>query len=179
MLHLVNDLLDIAKIASGELQLELQSTDLIALVRHNVALNKVLASRKQIELSLKTQPLPDVLIDVYKIDQVLNNLITNAIKFSESHSEVEISVVREGDEVIIAVGDEGPGIPADEIDKLFNPFMRTSVKSTGGEKSTGLGLAIVMKIVAGHRGRIWVESEVGEGSTFYVALPIRQGERRG
>ncbi len=182
MLHLVNDLLDIAKIESGELQLELQPTDLVTLVSHNVALNRVLASRKQIELSLQTleadaaKELSDIWVDVYKIDQVLNNLITNAIKFSEPHSEVKVSVFGEADEVIIAVQDEGPGIPGDEIDELFNPFARTSVKSTAGEKSTGLGLAIVRKIVVGHGGRIWVESEVGRGSTFYVALPILQAE---
>ncbi len=180
MLHLVNDLLDIAKIESGELQLEVQPMDLVTLVRHNVALNRVLASRKHIKLYLKTKEAPDssfsleANVDVYKIDQVLNNLITNAIKFSEPHSEVNVSVFREGDDVIIAVQDEGPGIPADEIDKLFNPFARTSVKSTAGEKSTGLGLAIVRKIVVGHGGRIWVESEVGRGSTFYVALPVLQ-----
>jgi signal transduction histidine kinase len=176
MLHLVNDLLDIAKIESGELQLELQPTDLVTLVSHNVALNRVLASRKQIELNLQTEALPDIWVDVYKIDQVLNNLITNAIKFSEPHSEVNVSVFGKADEVVIAVQDEGPGIPGDEIDKLFNPFARTSVKSTAGEKSTGLGLAIVRKIVVGHRGRIWVESEVDKGSTFYVALPILQEE---
>jgi signal transduction histidine kinase len=192
MLYLVNDLLDIAKIESGELQLELQPTDLVSLVRHNVALNRVLASRKNIKLNMEakvtadtTHPLigvedlPDMMLDGYKIDQVLNNLITNAIKFSEPHSQVKVSVARESDEVIIAVQDEGPGIPADEIDKLFNPFARTSVKSTAGEKSTGLGLAIVRKIVVGHGGRIWVESEVDSGSTFYVALPFSQQRGEG
>jgi signal transduction histidine kinase len=78
--------------------------------------------------------------------------------------------------VVISVRDEGSGIPADERDRLFRPFAKTSVKSTAGEKCTGLGLAIVRRIVLGHGGEIWVESEVGEGTTFYVPLPAHQEE---
>jgi signal transduction histidine kinase len=79
---------------------------------------------------------------------------------------------RQEHEAIISVQDEGQGIPAEEQDQLFKVFGRTSVQSTQGEKSTGLGLAISRRIVEEHGGRIWVESEEGEGATFYVALPI-------
>ncbi len=113
------------------------------------------------------------MIDPAKINQVLNNLITNAIKFSSPESAVEVSLTKSGDDAIISVKDQGQGIPAKEIDKLFNPFQRTSVRTTGGEDSTGLGLAIVRKIVVGHKGKVWVESEVGVGSTFYVAIPTK------
>ncbi len=100
------------------------------------------------------------------------NLLSNAIKYSHPHTKVKISVSESDKEVIIAVKDEGQGIPADDIGKLFQPFVKASVKSTGGEQSTGLGLVICKKITEAHGGRIWVESQVGVGTTFFVAIPI-------
>jgi signal transduction histidine kinase len=85
---------------------------------------------------------------------------------------VVVGLVRDGDYVVVSVSDKGPGIPEAELGRLFMPFERTSVKSTGGEKSTGLGLSIVRKLILGHKGKIWVESSVGNGSTFYFSLPI-------
>lgn len=173
MLRLVNDLLDVAKIESGKLELNLARTDLIDLIRHNVTLNNTMASKKNISIDFHyDQDIPVVLVDTAKIEQVLNNLIVNAIKFSNPGSVINVKVARSGKEAVISVKDQGQGIPDGEIDKLFKPFQRTSVRSTGGEDSTGLGLAIVRKIVMGHQGRVWVESEVGKGSTFYVALPL-------
>jgi signal transduction histidine kinase len=173
MLELVNDLLDVAKIESGKLELELSNTDLVRLIERNVVLNSAMASKKQIELHFEHDDyVPNVQIDTSKIEQVLNNLITNALKFSSSGSVIKVNLVRTDNEVILSVKDQGQGIPSDDLDKLFKPFQRTSVKTTGGEESTGLGLAIVRKIVLGHKGRVWVESEVGSGTTFYVALPL-------
>jgi signal transduction histidine kinase len=103
---------------------------------------------------------------------VLNNLISNAVKFSQSGTAVTVHAVAASGGVQIAVRDQGPGIPEGERGKLFQPFGKTSVRSTAGESSTGLGLAIVRKIVEGHGGRIWVESEVGVGSAFLFTLPI-------
>ncbi len=80
------------------------------------------------------------------------------------------------DSVVVSVRDHGQGIPAEELDKLFKPFGKTTVRSTAGEKSTGLGLAICRKIVEGHGGRIWAESEVGKGSTFSFSLPAASDE---
>lgn len=176
MLKLVNDLLDVAKIESGKLQLELVKTDLSEFIERNVSVNTPMAARKKIRLIFRQDTaIPDVMIDPTKINQVLNNLITNAIKFSSPESTVEVALTMSGDDAIVSVKDQGQGIPAEEIDKLFRPFQRTSVRTTGGEDSTGLGLAIVRKIVVGHSGRVWVESKVGEGSTFYVALPTKKG----
>jgi len=172
MLGLVNDLLDVAQIEAGQLRLDLQPHDLVALVRRNVALNRALAAKKHIEIELADEPLPTLLLDASKIDQVLNNLLSNAIKFSPAHTTIRVRVTRADENALLAVQDEGPGIPPNELDKLFKPFQRTSVKSTAGEKSTGLGLSIVKKMVEGHHGRIWVESQVGQGTTFFVALPL-------
>ncbi len=173
MLQLVNDLLDVAKIESGKLELELANTDLIGLIERNLVLNNAMASKKQIRHTFDHDDhIPNIQIDAAKIEQVLNNLITNALKFSSSGSVINVNLVRTDDEVILSVKDQGQGIPANDLDKLFKPFQRTSVKTTDGEESTGLGLAIVRKIVLGHKGRVWVESEVGRGTTFYVALPL-------
>ena len=173
MLRLIDDLLDVSKIEAGKLDLDLQPRDLDALIRENLELNRVLAENKQIKLLFESEEaLPPVLADGEKIDQVLNNLIGNALKFSAPGTTIRLRTYVEAESAVVSVADEGAGIPPDEIDKIFNPFQRTSVRSTGGEKSTGLGLAIVRKIVLGHRGSIRVESEEGKGTTFYVSLPL-------
>jgi signal transduction histidine kinase len=173
MLQLVNDLLDVAKIESGKLVLELEPADIAELVEHNTAINRVMAGKKEIDLYFDADPhIPPLMVDRAKIEQVLNNLITNAVKFSNPGSSVQVRLVKSGEDVILSVKDQGQGIPAEELGKLFQPFQKTRVRSTGGEESTGLGLAIVRKIVNGHGGKVWVESEVGNGSTFFVSLPM-------
>lgn len=173
MLGLINDLLDMSMIQAGALRLDMRPADFGAIVRKNVATNRVVADKKRIALLLREEvKLEPLVIDRRKIEQVLNNLISNAVKYSHPRTTVEIRVAREGDEVVISVKDQGVGIPRSELENLFRPFQKTSARSTAGERSTGLGLAIVRIIVEGHRGRIWVESEVGRGSTFHVSLPI-------
>jgi two-component system, OmpR family, sensor kinase len=173
MLNLITDLLYISKIEAGKLQLELKETDLVTLLERNVELNRLMAGQKQINiLFTRREDLPTLVVDAPKIEQVLNNLISNGIKFSHPGTTVEVLASKREKEVVVSVRDEGQGIPADEIDKLFIPFENLSVKSTGGEQSTGLGLAIVKRIVEGHGGRIWVESERGVGSNFSFSLPF-------
>ncbi len=175
MLRLVNNLLDISKIEAGKLQLDLEATDLGAVIEDNVALNRILANTRQVTISLSQDgDIPRMMLDAAKIEQVLNNLIVNAIKFSSTGGVVEVRLVRGEDDVTISVTDQGPGIPEEEFHKLFNPFQKTSTKSATREKGTGLGLAIVKKIVSGHQGTIRVESQVGKGSTFQVTLPLTQ-----
>jgi signal transduction histidine kinase len=170
MLRLVENLLDLAKIESGKLELDLERIDLVALVERVVSLQQVLAARKGIEVRCRTEvERLEMVADPVKLEQVLNNLIGNAVKFSPPGSAVDVRVTVAADAVTLSVEDRGPGVPADELDKLFRPFERTRVR----EKGTGLGLAIVKRIVEGHRGRIRVESEAGRGSTFHVSLPRR------
>jgi signal transduction histidine kinase len=133
----------------------------------------MLAEKKGIRLAFAPEcGLPPVILDRQKIEQVLNNLVSNALKFSLPGSMVRVSASRVNGSVVVTVGDRGPGIPSEELDRLFKPFSRTSVRSTAGERSTGLGLAISRKIVEAHGGRIWAESEVGMGSTFSFSLPV-------
>ena len=175
MLHLLEDLLDVSQIESGKLDLNLEKVDFNALIENNVKLNNELARQKDISIELQ---IPSSLEQLYlqadpsKLEQVLNNLISNAIKYSHPHTHVIVSVVRKGDMLEIRVRDQGQGIPEAEFEVLFKAFSKTSVRSTAGEKSTGLGLVITKKIVEGHGGQVFVESRVGEGSTFGFSLPV-------
>jgi signal transduction histidine kinase len=111
-------------------------------------------------------------LDAGKIEQVLNNLVTNAVKFSHTGSLVRVRVTCATEAVTIAVDDQGQGIPDADLPKLFKPFGKASVRSTAGEDSTGLGLAIARNIVEGHGGRIGLHSSVGKGSSFFFTLPL-------
>jgi two-component system sensor histidine kinase/response regulator len=172
LLALVNDLLEISEIESGNLRLNLVSTDLPALVRQAVELNGFLAEPKGIRVEADLDSLQEVSVDPGKIEQVINNLLTNAVKFSHKNSTVRVELRHEGDQVRLSVLDHGQGIPTAEQANLFQPFHKTSAKPTDGEKSTGLGLAIVKRIVEGHGGTISVESEPNRGTAFHVRLPL-------
>jgi two-component system, sensor histidine kinase and response regulator len=173
MLGLINDVLDLSMIQAGVIRLDLQRADLLALVRKTVATNQVLADKKRIEIVFDPQcELPPLVIDTRKFEQVLNNMLSNAVKFSHPETRVDVRITREGDRAILSITDQGVGIPLSEVDTLFRPFQQTSARSTGGERSTGLGLAIVRNIVESHGGSIECESEVGQGSTFRLSLPI-------
>jgi signal transduction histidine kinase len=110
-------------------------------------------------------------LDPNKIRQVVDNLLSNAVKFSPPGSTVMVEVAAQPGSLIIAIRDQGPGIPESEHDKLFKDFSRTSVQPTGGEKSTGLGLAICRKIVEAHHGAITAENLPERGCVFRVTLP--------
>lgn len=173
MLTMVNELLDIATIEAGEVQLDEASIDLLALLKKNLTLHAPLAHKKQIALTLDApSTVPALVADRHKVVQILNNLLSNAIKYSPPGGVVTVRLQIEENELVVSVADQGQGIPAEEQDRLFRPFSRTSVKTTGGEASTGLGLAITRCIVSAHGGDIWVESEEGRGSTFFVSLPL-------
>ena len=173
MLKLIDDLLDVAKIESGKLDLDLSDGDIGGLVDDNLAINVMLAEKKSIKLDFqRLSALPRFQFDRGKVEQVLNNLVSNALKFSQPGTGVTVTAARMNGSVVVSVRDHGQGIPAEELGKLFLPFSKTSVRSTAGERSTGLGLAIARKIVEGHGGHIWAESEVGKGSTFSFSLPV-------
>jgi len=173
MFQLLNNLLDISKIEAGKLELTLSAIDVVPFIERNVSLNQMLAEKKQIKLVFRgADNIPAIKIDPTKIEQVLNNLISNAIKYSFPNTTIQICVSQQENSILISVQDEGQGIPENEMSKLFQSFQTTSVQSTSNEKSTGLGLFISKKIVSGHGGKIWGESEQGKGSTFYFTLPL-------
>ena len=176
-LKMVEDLLDVSTIESGELRLKKEPVDLSGLIRRNVDLNTLFAQKKNITLDFSSLAgLPPIPADAGKITQVLNNLISNAIKYSFPDTTVRVTLEQAGGNVTVAVTDQGQGIPEADLSKLFKPFGRTSVAATGGEQSTGLGLAIARKIIEGHGGQIGVSSQVGSGSVFHFTLPVSPEE---
>ena len=173
MRTMIDDLLDLTAIEAGTLVLRRTWVDPGTLTTDNVAVNRTLATSKGISVQLELEAdLPPLWIDGRRFDQVLNNLICNAVKYSNPGSTVWVSVRRVGDEVIFAVQDKGRGIPPDLQARLFRPFSKGGSPGTGGERATGLGLAIVRRIAEAHGVRIWIESAEGKGSTFRVAVPV-------
>ncbi len=171
-LDLLSDLLDVSAIESGHLSLDLREVDCQEFFEECLTANSVLAQSKSIQLKLELdESLGTVVFDPNRINQVLNNLITNAIKFSHPNTSITMKAELKEDEVYISIIDQGQGIPSDELPRVFEAFGKLSVRPTSGEKSTGLGLAIVKKIIDAHNGRIWVKSEVGKGTTFTFTLP--------
>ena len=172
-LNLINDLLDISAIESGQLVLKQSAVDPTAFFKKYAEGAAHLTALKSIRLKAVIAPkLPRIEMDSDRITQVLDNLISNAIKFSLPETTITLTVNAIKNLLIISVADQGQGIPRSEIPKLFKPFSRTSVRPTANEKSTGLGLSIVRRIVLAHHGKIHVESSPGQGSQFVVKLPI-------
>lgn len=173
VLRLLNELLDLEVIESGNLELNYEDIDFVNLAQKSIDLNQMVADNKRIKIYLNppTEPVT-TRIDPTKIDQVLNNLISNAIKYSHPENDINVDVTLEGNGILVAIRDNGQGIPENEQHKLFKPFGKTSVRGTDGEESTGLGLSIAKKIIQNHNGRVWFESEVKKGSTFYFTLPL-------
>jgi signal transduction histidine kinase len=172
MKRLIDAFLDVAVIESGRLQLEVSPADLEEITAPAVAIARLAARRKQVVLLVEVAAEDRLLIaDASKLQQVLVNLIGNAVEHSLPGGRVWLSASWSGAEAVFAVRDEGPGISAEDQQRLFAPFARAGVRKTAGERSTGLGLAIARKIIETHRGRIWVESVPGCGATFFVALP--------
>lgn len=172
MLNLISEILDVSTIESGKLNLEFTEENLIPLVKKCINYQKILFNKKNISIHFHTnQDIIKARIDKNKIEQVLNNLISNAFKYSFPGTKINVFLDKKDKEILFTVKDEGQGISANDIDKLFAPFQKASSRPTADEKSTGLGLFIVRKIIEGHNGKIWVESEQGKGSSFYFSLP--------
>jgi len=172
MLDLVNELLDTSVIEAGELRIRLQPSSLVELIEESVCMNEINAGKKGTRIVLELADGPDLLtMDAAKIRQVVDNLLSNAIKFSPAGSTVTIRTTQAPGRAVVAVQDQGLGIPAGEADKLFKDFSRTSVRPTAGEPSTGLGLAICRKIIEAHAGRITAQNQPGGGCIFQFELP--------
>lgn len=171
-LYLTNDLLDTAAIEAGQLTIKRQPIALRSLLERIHHSNCHIGAQKQIELQITLDPtLEQVTLDEVRMEQVLGNLLSNAFKYSYAATMVTVTCLRQEQDLVIRVADQGQGIPADEIGHLFELFGRSSVRPTGQEKSTGLGLAICKRIVELHGGVISVESTVGKGTTFTIVLP--------
>jgi two-component system, OmpR family, sensor histidine kinase BaeS len=181
--RLINDLRDISLAESGQLKLELAPADIIKLVSRKLSQVEPLAREKEVQLDLQAaHDIPELRVDLLRMEQVIANLVTNAIRHTSSGGKVTVSLdkiagsIRSGLEkpqVIISIADNGEGIEAEHLSKIFDRFYRVDSARARGKGETGLGLAIVKQMVEAHGGKVWVESEKGKGSTFYVALPVQ------
>ncbi|MCS6243239.1 MAG: response regulator [Opitutus sp.] len=174
MVTLVNDLLDLATIESGEFKLDSAPTRLADVVAQAVTLTAMASTRKRTRIEFaRGHDAPLIRVDAAKALQVIDNLLSNAVKYSPPGSTIRVALEVDAGtrSQILRVRDQGPGIPEQERDRLFTDFGRLSNRPTGGEQSIGLGLAICRKIVESHRGTIEAENHPDGGCEFRVTLP--------
>lgn len=177
MHHIINDLLNSMTIESGKVKLNLRPLDLGQLSALLAAISSVRAEQKGQTLTSHIENDCIVQADEERLKEIIDNLISNAIKYSPSGKSIDVRVYRKDKYAVFEVRDEGQGFSQAEKEKLFKKFQRLTAKPTGGESSTGLGLAIVKQLVELHGGRVWAESEgCGKGSTFAFELPLIEAE---
>jgi len=175
----VSDFLDISKIEAGRLQLIREPADIASLLRDSLLEYSFEADKRKIALRTEINDgLPQLLLDSRRVNQVVDNLLSNALKFTAAGGEIKVAAQAWGDgEIILSVMDSGIGIPPDALELIFEKYRQLDGGGSATRRDTGLGLAICKKIVEAHGGRIWVESEVGRGSAFYVSLPLQTDDR--
>ena len=176
MLRLIHDLLDIERIAMGKLVLHYEKHDICEIIKEVAGDFKAEAAAKEITLIAKPEVgCDEVICDRSRVQQVLSNLIGNAIKFTPAKGHICVSCARTGPggrDVQVSVSDTGAGIAPEKIESIFQRFSQINSQDRRG---IGLGLYIAKMMVEEHPGRIWVESKLGEGSTFHFTLPVRSG----
>lgn len=170
---LIEDILDISRLESGKVDMRRGKIDIVALVRKVNTDVLPLAQKNGITLSIHMpESLPKIDANLGRIEQVITNLITNALKFTPSQGSINVSVSRKGSFIFVEVKDSGVGIPKESLQIIFDRFRQVSTTHDAQTKGIGLGLAIAKEIIAQHSGRIWAESEPGKGSTFTFTLPL-------
>lgn len=171
--QMVLELLELSRIESGRVPLRLQPTSTLDIVQPVVSRLSAQASRKELTLVVEVDDsLPSVLVDNQRMQQVLGNLVHNAIKFTPEGGTITISAREEAGAVIARVGDTGVGIPPADLNRIFERFYKADRARSGG--GTGLGLAIARHLVEAHGGRIWAKSKEGKGSSFFFTLPVAE-----
>ena len=171
LVRLINDILDIERINSGKVTMEKQHCNAAELMMQAVDEMRAMAERAEIKLALKPIEV-QLWADPDRIVQTLTNLLSNAIKFSPLDSTVSLNAKLEDSQILFQVKDKGRGIPEDKLETIFDRFQQVDASNSRNQGGTGLGLAICRSIVQQHGGNIWVESTLGNGSTFYFTLPI-------
>jgi two-component system sensor histidine kinase GlrK len=172
LINLVNSLLDLSKMEAGMMTYAFQEGRLGPLIERVIVEMAPLVEAKKISLEAKMGPeLPLVKMDGERILQALRNLIGNAVKFTQKGGQVTVSIRLANSEIEVSVADTGPGIPKENLALIFEKFHQVPLKDSGKMKGTGLGLAIVKHIITAHGGRVWAESQLGQGSTFIFLLP--------
>jgi signal transduction histidine kinase len=178
LLSLINDILDLSKVEAGRLELELGRFHLPTALDNALTLVRERATRHGITLTQSVDPgLGDIVADERKVKQILLNLLSNAVKFTQEGGRVGLTVTRVEDIVTISVSDTGIGIAPEDQATIFEEFRQVGRDDARKQEGTGLGLTLAKKFVELHGGRIWVQSQVGQGSTFSFTLPVRPDGR--
>jgi signal transduction histidine kinase len=173
LLSLINDVLDLSKVEAGQVQLEVAPFSLREALERGVVMVRERATKDGVDVALATAPEVDVIEgDERRIRQVIFNLLANAVKFTPAGGAVGVSAEQVNGEVRVSVTDTGPGIAIEDHERIFEEFQQTDAGVEQGE-GTGLGLALSKRLVELHGGRVWVDSELGKGSTFVFTLPAR------
>lgn len=168
--RLVMDTLNLEKIESGKIELDRSLFDFVSLINEVVFSYVFIAREKGVQIKTSYDE-DEIKIwgDRDKLNQLLNNVLSNAIKYTKDNSKVNVGLCAENDMLRCVVEDQGSGIPQDELSRIFDKYERITTEKAEG---TGLGLPIAKEIVEMHKGRIWVESEVGKGSRFFFTVPV-------
>ena len=179
LLDLINDVLDLSKVEAGQVELEVATFSLREALERGVVMVRERATKNEVLLSLELAADVDLVDgDERRVQQVVFNLLSNAVKFTPRGGSVVVASAREDGEVLVSVTDTGPGIAADDQERIFEEFQQTDV-GVRQREGTGLGLALSKRLVELHRGRIWVESQSGHGSRFVFTLPIEKAGPNG
>jgi PAS domain S-box-containing protein len=171
MARLVSDILDLSRLESGREETERLPTPIEAPVRAGIAQVRTLTQRHHVDVSIP-QVLPLALIDQAQIERVVSNLVENAAKYSPEGTRISVSAEEIPGWICVCVADQGYGIPADQLARVFEKFVRLKVPAGRPIPGTGLGLPLCKVIIEGHGGRLWAESALGQGSRFYFTLPV-------
>ncbi|MFH1269910.1 MAG: ATP-binding protein [Candidatus Omnitrophota bacterium] len=173
LVHIVNELLDIARIESGRQVMKMEELQLKDIISNTADLLSIQCKNKDIELIADIQKdIPSVLIDRVQIERVFINLLGNAVKFTPEKGKITIKARTEGGVIRVDISDTGIGIPPDSLPMLFEEFYRVDNPVNQQVKGTGLGLSLVKHIIEAHKGKIWVESKTNKGSTFSFTIPV-------
>ncbi len=171
--HLISDLRDISLAESGQLKLNLTSTDMVELVRRVVSNYEINAREKNIRIKLEEEPqISEIEADTVRMEQVISNLLVNAIRHTPSSGSISVTIKNDEGGLAISVADTGEGIAPEDLPHVFERFYRSGSSRSRKEGGTGLGLAIVKQMVEAHGGKVWVESKKGTGSIFSILLPF-------
>jgi len=177
LLALINDVLDLSKIEAGQVELQLAPFSLQEALERGVSMVRERATQDGVQVTLHANGSLDAVTgDERRIRQVVFNLLSNAVKFTPSGGQVDVKASQSSGEVTVSVADTGPGIAAQDLERIFEEFQQTDVGANQAE-GTGLGLALSKRFVEMHGGRIWVVSELGKGSTFQFTLPVGTAEQ--
>ena len=177
IISLSQEVCKVMALESGQIRLNYEPADITEIVADVCRRNEGVAKGKSIGIFTDYAPgLPAIDLDVQRIEEVIDNLVSNAVKFSNNGSSIRVRVKREGESVTVEVSDNGLGMTEEDIKRAFNRGMKLSARPTAGESSSGLGLWIVKRLVEDHKGRVWVRSALGRGSTFAFQIPIAKPE---